>query len=223
MDPAHIPYRIPKQKRSRESLQRLIEAAERQLAEVGLESFTIAGVVSRANLSVGAFYARFPDKTALLHAVQDHFHNRLEPAVHSEMRERCTGARDLAEAVECAVDTLVRHVTGERELSRAFMMSSVFDTALRARGEGVNRERREVFASVLLAHSDEIGHPDPALAVEMAYAMYAAVVRGALVFGPQHELYYDISDQTIVRELKRALTLYLRGESPFDLHPPVGE
>jgi hypothetical protein len=89
----------------------------------------------------------------------------------------------------------------------------VFDPALRARGERVNRERREVFATILLAHRDEIGHPDPALAVDVAYGMYAAVVRGVLVFGPQHELHYDISDQTVVQELKRALTLYLRGEA----------
>ena len=45
----------------------------------------------------------------------------------------------------------------------------------RARGERVNRERREVFSSILLAHRDEIGHPDPALAVDVAYTMYAAV------------------------------------------------
>ena len=209
MDTDPTPYRLPRQKRSRESLERLIEAAEAQLSTEGLEAFTVASVVGRANLSVGAFYARFPDKTALLHAVQDHFHKWLEPAIHAEMRERAGRAHTLAEAVDCTVDTLFTRVTGERELSRAFMASSVFDPTLRARGERVNRERREVFSSILLAHRDEIGHPDPALAVDVAYTMYAAVVRGALVFGPQHELYYEISNQTVMRELKQALTLYL--------------
>jgi len=47
----------------------------------------------------------------------------------------------------------------------------------------------------------------------MAYGMYAAVVRGTLVFGLQHELYYyEIAYQAVFVELKRALTLYLRGE-----------
>lgn len=212
MDTDQTPYRLPRQRRSRESLERLIEAAEAQLSAEGLEAFTVASVVNRANLSVGAFYARFPDKTALLHAAQDHFHNRLEPAIHAEMRQRAQHAHTLAEAVACTIDTLFAHVTGEHELSRAFMASSVFDPVLRARGERVNRERREVFASILLAHSDEIGHSDPALAVGVAYTMYAAVVRGALVFGPQHELYYEISNRTVMRELTKALTLYLRGD-----------
>jgi hypothetical protein len=34
-----------------------------------------------------------------------------------------------------------------------------------------------------------------------------------LVFGPEHELYYGIDSPTLYRELKQALTLYLRGES----------
>jgi AcrR family transcriptional regulator len=212
MEMEPIPYHLPQQKRSRESLERLLDAAEEQMSAVGIESFTVADVARRADLSVGAFYARFPDKKALLHAVQDRFHSRLEPLIHAEMREGCAGARSLAETVDCLIDTLVRHVTGKRELSRAFMMSSVFDPVMRDRGERVNTERREVFISMLLAHRSEIGHPDPELAINVAYGIYAAVVRGTLVFGQQHELYYDVTDQTVVQELKRALTLYLRGE-----------
>ncbi len=71
-----------------------------------------------------------------------------------------------------------------------------------------------MFASILLARGSEIGHPDPTLAVDVAYGIYAAVVRGALVFGQEHELYDDMTNQTVVQELKRALTLYLRGEAP---------
>lgn len=208
------PYHPPQQKRSRESLERLLDAAEDEMAAVGIEAFTVANVVRRADLSVGAFYARFPDKRALLHAVQDRFHNMLEPLIHAEMRERCAAVDSLAQTVDHLIDTLIEHVTGNRELSRAFMMSSVFDPVMRARGERVNRERREVFSALLLAHRAEIGHSDPALAIDVAYGMYAAVVRGTLVFGQQHELYYGMTNQTVVRELKRALTLYLRGETP---------
>jgi AcrR family transcriptional regulator len=211
MEVEPVPYNPPQQKRSRESLERLLDAAEEQFSSGGLELFTGADVVRRADLSVGAFYARFPDKTALLHAIQDRFHKRLEPQLHAEMLEQSAGAKDLAQSVDCLIDTLVGHVTGHRELSRAFMMSSVFDLEMRARGERVNKERREVFSSILLAHRAEIGHPEPLLAIDVAYNMYAAVVRGGLVFGERHELYYDMSDRTVVQELKRALTLYLRG------------
>jgi AcrR family transcriptional regulator len=214
MNAEPTPYHPPQQKRSRESLERLLDAAEEQMAAVGIESFTIADVVRQAELSVGAFYARFPDKKSLLHAVQNRFYNRVEPLLHARMRERASGAANLAEAVDILLDTLIRHITGNRELSRAFMMHSVFDPVMRARGERINKERREVFSSVLLEHRDEIGHEDPKLAIDVAYGLYAALVRGTLVFGQQHELYIDVSNKTVEDELKRALILYLRGEAP---------
>ena len=211
MEETGATYRVPRQKRSRESLERLLDAAEEQIREGGIDSLTIANVLSRAGLSVGAFYTRFPDKTALLHVLQDRFHNRLEPLIHAELLEESEPPETLAEAVERTIGVLMRRVTGELELSRAFMMNSVFDPVLRERGELVNRERREVLIRVLLGHRDEIGHPDPVLAISMAYGMYAAVLRGRIVFGQEHELYYGIDSTTIFTELQRALYLYLRG------------
>ena len=48
-------YRVPQQKRSKESLERLLDAAEEQIRAEGIGSLTIANVVGRAGLSVGAF------------------------------------------------------------------------------------------------------------------------------------------------------------------------
>jgi AcrR family transcriptional regulator len=216
MEPLEPTYRVPRQKRSQESLERILEATEELIREEGLEALTIGGMVARAGLSVGAFYARFPDKTALLHAAQECFHNRLEPIIRQEMVAETRDCATLAEAVEVAFEVLIRNVTGERELSRAFMAMSVFDPVMRARGELVNRQRREALTQVLLAYHDEIGHPDPVLAIDLAYGIYAAVVRGRLIFGLEHELYYGITNQTIYGELKRALALYLQGERSAD-------
>ena len=171
-------------------------------------------MVNSIGLSVGAFYARFPDKTALLHAVQDRFHGRLEPKIREEMLAEAGPKATLAEAVDASVDVLIRNVMGERELSRAFMSLSVTDPVLRAKGELVNRQRREAFTEIIMHHSAEIGHADPELAVNVAYGMYAAVVRGRLVFGSEHELYYGIDSATLYRELKQALTFYLKGGTP---------
>ena len=215
MEQAEHTYRVPRQKRSRESLERLLDAAEEQIRTEGIDSLTVASVLNRAGLSVGAFYTRFPDKTALLHLLQDRFHTRLEPLIHAELLEEPGSPETLAEAVERTIGVLIRRVTEELELSRAFMMNSVFDPVLRERGELVNRERRQVLISVLLKHRDEIGHSDPVLAISMAYGIYAAVLRGRMVFGQEHELYYGIESETIFSELQRALFLYLRGDAPL--------
>jgi AcrR family transcriptional regulator len=211
MEDQLTPYKSPRQKRSRESLERLLESAEQQIRDNGFESVTVSGVVNNIGLSVGAFYARFPDKTALLHAVQDRFHGKLEPKIRQEMLDEAAPRTTLAETVEAAVDVLIRNVVGERELSRAFMTLSVTDPILRAGGERVNRERREAFTDIVMPHAAEIGHDDPRLAVDIAYSMYAAVIRGRMVFGSEHELYYGIDSQTLYRELKQAIVLYLKG------------
>ena len=199
------PYKSPRQKRSRESLERLLESAETQIRQNGIESLTISGVVGNIGLSVGAFYARFPDKTALLHAVQDRFHNRLEPIIREQMMAEAGSATSLAEAVERSIDVLIRNVVGERELSRGFMSLSVSDAILRARGEYVNRLRRETFSEIVLKHKAEIGHEDLELAVDIAYGIYAAVVRGRLVFGAEHELHYGIENDTLYQGTQRGL------------------
>ena len=211
MDDQLTPYKSPRQKRSRESLERLLEAAEDHIRQNGYESLTINGVVSSIGLSVGAFYARFPDKTALLHALQDRFHARLEARIREQMIAEAGPALTLADTVYRAVDVLIRNVVGERELSRAFMTLSVQDPILRAGGERINRQRREAFSEIVLRHDAEIGHKDPQLAVDIAYGMYAAVIRGGLVFGAEHELYYGIDSPTLYGELKQALYLYLKG------------
>ena len=203
MEDQLTPYKSPRQKRSRESLERLLEAAEEQIRANGFESLTVSGVVNSIGLSVGAFYARFPDKTALLHALQDRFHGRMEPRIRAQMLAEAGPKTTLAETVDAAVEVLIRNVVGERELSRAFMTLSVTDPILRAGGERVNRERREAFADIVMPHSAEIGHGDPRLAVDIAYGMYAAVIRGRLVFGPEHELYYGIDSPTLYESSSR--------------------
>src|SRR4051812_31414315 len=56
----------PQQARSQKTLERLLDAAEELIAESGAAAFTVSEVVKRGGSSVGAFYARFPDKDALL-------------------------------------------------------------------------------------------------------------------------------------------------------------
>ena len=64
--------RPPKQKRSQKSLERVLEASTRLLQESGFDAFTIQDVSQRADVSVGAIYARFGNKESLLRAVHRH-------------------------------------------------------------------------------------------------------------------------------------------------------
>jgi AcrR family transcriptional regulator len=204
-------YRQPQQKRSQESLERILDAAEYLIRECGFDNMTVAEVVQRSESSVGSLYARFRNKLGLLQAVQARYHERVEGAIaeaFDEARDEC-----LEDAVERVVRVLCNHLLNEPELFRAFILEAVFDSRVRQQGERANANRRKNLTDVLLVHQAEIRHPDPELAVRWFYSVCMAVLRERITFGERAELSGAFPDETMIRELTRTVTCYLVCES----------
>lgn len=78
--------RPPLQDRSQKTMERLLVAAEARIIKVGFEKATIAEIAKQADSSVGAFYARFSDKDALLRCLLDRFVFEAKATMNSAMR-----------------------------------------------------------------------------------------------------------------------------------------
>lgn len=77
-DPQAPRWRLPKQARSRERFDRILDAAAALFAEVGYEAVTADDIAARADTSVGGLYRFFPDKLAVFHALADRYFNQMQ-------------------------------------------------------------------------------------------------------------------------------------------------
>src|SRR3954471_20276210 len=90
----------PRQERSRDNHDRLIEAAERLVSRGRAWSdIGVVELVKEAGTSVGAFYNRFRDKDALLHILQI--------SLYQEGEATAVDANALA-ALDVPLDSLIR-------------------------------------------------------------------------------------------------------------------
>jgi AcrR family transcriptional regulator len=210
-------YKPPKQRRSQESLERILDAAETLIRERGFEQMTIAEVVSRSGSSVGSLYARFRDKIALLRAVQVRYHARVENAIAAEFSGDHPQDECLEDAARRVVAVLCDYLLHEPELYRAFILQAVSDPGVRAQGEAANARRRERVATVLLQHRDEIRHDEPESAARWFYSICMAFLRERMTFGAAAELSGGFSDQKMRAELTRTVIAYLQARERSEL------
>lgn len=201
-----------KQARSRRTLGRLLDAAEAVLARDGLDAATVPAIAHHAELSVGSVYRRFPDKDALLRVVYERFLSRaLERSQVDLAPERWTGM-DLERVVRTLVRAMVRGYREQRGLLRALTLfaHTHSDPRFRRRAAAVNIETLKPLSALLLAHRDEIRHPDPETAIRFGLLVVAFALR-ELMLSPTHPTYpHELSEGQLEIELTRLLLGYLR-------------
>ena len=100
--------RPPRQARSQETLERILDAAEALVTEKGFEDSPVAEIVARADSSVGAFYARFHDKEGLLHALYERYFSEAVATTDAALApERWQGA-SVAELIRFGAEEFER-------------------------------------------------------------------------------------------------------------------
>ncbi|MFM9444726.1 TetR/AcrR family transcriptional regulator [Streptomyces acidiscabies] len=109
--------RTPRQARSVEKVARVLAAAERLLAEEGVDVLTTTRVAAEAGVSVGALYQYLPDRDAIVEALAGLYLGRLETAMETLVRR--AGEETWADPVTVLVDAfagLYRSQPGFRAL-----------------------------------------------------------------------------------------------------------
>lgn len=70
--------RRPRQVRSQERINRILDTAEQVFAEIGFESATTNLIASQAQTSIGSLYEFFPNKEAIAHALAERYIEQID-------------------------------------------------------------------------------------------------------------------------------------------------
>lgn len=115
------PRKTPSQSRSRVTVDAIFEATIQVLLSQGMVGLTTTGVAERAGVSVGSMYQYFPNKQALVYALNDRFLTRLAERVE-ETCARMVGC-PIEEATDALIDTYWAVKTERAELTQALYRS----------------------------------------------------------------------------------------------------
>ena len=201
--------RPPRQARSQETLDRILDAAETLVAEKGFEDTPVSEIVLRAGSSVGAFYARFHDKEGLLHALYERYYDEAVATAEAALAPaRWEGAR-VAELIPVVIRFLVSIFRERRGLMRAFVVRNHTHPEFQARQQRLSHHVIARLCTLVLAREGELAHPDPARATRFGLMLVFSALETLILFGEMRSSLLSLSDDDLANELTRSTLAYL--------------
>lgn len=202
----------PRQRRSRESEKKLMQATVEVLGRFGLEGTNIPRVAECAGLTPGAVYRRFADKNALMERVilgvletqLEHLQQTFTPGIAAKST--------LPGLVERLVHGMVASNRSNATLvnaMRQFARNSDHRAFKRKAAELENRTADHL-VEVLMATRTPVHHPDPKPALRLAVVSLSGTLM--VLFGSDGENRHRLianDDEWLERELTRMFLGYI--------------
>lgn len=194
--------RVPRQRRGHERVLRLLDAADRLLAENGAAALTTTAVARAAGVSVGSLYQYFPDREAIATALALRYTGEL-----AEVMERVADAAVTEPMADPAGEILDAFVSAFRERAgfRALWFGGLRTEGLR----DATRPTRHVIAAALeralIARSPGADPTRVAAVARMTVLVGDGILREAFRLDPE-------GDALVLEEARRLLRGYLASE-----------
>ena len=201
----------PRQARSRETLRRLLDAAEAVLVRYGPAGTTLPRIAKQAGVAPASVYRRFRDKEALMAAVFRRFTERSSGAVKAQFDPESVRPLGLVKFSTNVIQGMVQGFRANGPLSRAAMQYAEQHPHvdfIRRTGASESHSFQQMVATFLMWR-DEIKHPDPEQAIRFGFLIVACVLRDLVIFDRTRLMrpVLTVDDEMLKRELPR---LFLR-------------
>lgn len=199
-------FDAPKQERTRQQLERILEEADRLFAERGYRATKISDIAAAVPCSISAIYDRFGGKAELLRYMHRRGADEAVGFVDALGPLGATGdLRDtLPEALQMGL-AIIRRYRGRRRASLERMYD---DPELAAIELEIQNGVVQAGQRYLLAHRHQFGHPAPELAAFQAMRLLMAMVeqRESSLPTPDDAA---LSEEQFISELQRMVLGYL--------------
>jgi AcrR family transcriptional regulator len=198
--------RKPRQARSVERVNRILDVAEELFAKQGYTATTTNAIAAGAAVPIGSLYQFFPDKTAILQALALRYAEKLDQELVS-LNNTELATVSLAEYVEIIIDTTARFFSEHPSYYAIFMEVQGTVPELQSIDEATDAKLIEDFAQAL-AHRDDRLEPLDYQAI--AFVVVKAI--GTLLWlSLSQEEHFRLR---LVEETKRLTLSYLQSYFP---------
>ena len=210
----------PKQRRSRDTMERFLRGARELLEERGLDGLTMDELARRSDVRMGSIYVRFRGKRDIVHAVQAQMLAEIEADLPRRFGDPSERDVRLSERVGAAVHAVADILREHAALLRVLIIASDTDDEMAAAGSRSTAKTSEHFAAAVLAGRDEIARGDPETAVDVCYRVVYDTLARRIMRGPTFETPRAIEWDRLVEELADMCAAYLLSRERSDASLP---
>lgn len=162
----------------------VLAAAEALFAARGYEGTTLADIAGAAGASTSSIYARFADKDAILREVHARFCAARIEAIDAGTAPDLWAEAPLHRIVDALVVGVVGGLLPHARLVKVFVVRGAVDPTFTDEARAVGAHLAGRVQALLADRRDEIPHPDPARAVDVALKALMGLVQQLALFGP---------------------------------------
>lgn len=203
----------PRQVRSVDAIQRIALAAHELFDARDYDAVSVADIASAAEMSVGAFYTRFPSKEHLIVHLLGDLESELRATMGREMSAERLAGCTLAEVVRRYLVMMARAFVRHRGLVRpaTLIARQTRDEQLRELLRRFNHDVHGRFRALLLERLGSRTSATTITRIDLAILWSSAAMREVLLYGePVSSL--SRRHSTLIDELTRGVVLYLEAE-----------
>ncbi len=206
-----------KQRRSERTLEAILDAAEELIDKKGYAATSVNEIAHKAGVTIGAFYGRFGSKEALLQGLLERLSQQTSEVFNELIADLAKDKPRFRLALERSMEAM-RWLYRERAaLLRALNQAAATNSALRKRMLTFNADTCARLYLALDRYSDQVCHPNPALAMKLGHEAAMRLLRSSMLY---EEIDYrdlrndgiDVTDQLLVREAARIWEAYLKSQ-----------